>query len=115
MSQRENFGTVLVGEGLLTLEQLQQARELQAETGEALTRVLVEEGMVDEPKLVRTLAGHMGVEYISLGDLTVDPQRRRQVPEANPEHEPDNAGDDGDDDRFGQHSLPTNRRHRARP
>ena len=50
MAQRENFGTVLVGEGLVTLEQLQQAREIQAESGEALTRVLVEEKMIENSR-----------------------------------------------------------------
>lgn len=82
MAQSENFGTVLVGEGLLTLEQLQQAREIQAESGEALTRVLVDEAMVDETKLVRTLAGHMGVEFISLGDVTIDPTAAGLIPES---------------------------------
>lgn len=82
MAQRENFGTVLVGEGLLTLEQLQQARSLQAESGEALTRVLVEERMVDETKLVRTLAGHMGVEFVNLNDVTLDPTAAGLIPES---------------------------------
>ena len=82
MAQRENFGTVLVGEGLLSLEQLQQARDLQAESGEALTRVLVEEGMVDENRLVRTLASHMGVDFVNLGDITIDPTAASLIPES---------------------------------
>jgi type IV pilus assembly protein PilB len=81
VAQRENFGTVLVGEGLLTLDQLQQARQTQAETGEALTRVLVEEGMVDESRLVRVLAAHMGVEFVNLSDVTVDPAAAALIPE----------------------------------
>jgi type IV pilus assembly protein PilB len=82
VAQRENFGTVLVGEGLLTIEQLQVARRLQTESGEALTRVLVEEGMVDETRLVRTLAGHLGVEFISLTDVSLDPIAAGLVPES---------------------------------
>ncbi len=81
MAQRENLGTVLVGEGLVTSEDLHRARELQAETGEALTRVLVEEEMVDETKLVRVLAGHMGIEYVNLTDVTVDPAAAGLIPE----------------------------------
>lgn len=82
MAQGENFGTVLVGEGLLTLDQLHQAREIQAESGEALTRVLVEEKMVDETRLVRVLAGHMGVEFISLADVTIDPLAVDMIPDS---------------------------------
>ncbi|MCH7585676.1 MAG: Flp pilus assembly complex ATPase component TadA [Acidobacteria bacterium] len=81
MAQRENIGAILVREGLVTDEDLQAARGIQAETGEALTRVLVDERMIDETKLVRVLADHMGIEYVSLADVTVDPSAALLIPE----------------------------------
>ncbi|MCH7585709.1 MAG: Flp pilus assembly complex ATPase component TadA [Acidobacteria bacterium] len=81
MAQRENIGAILVREGLVTDEDLQAARGIQAETGEALTRVLVDERMIDETKLVRVLADHMGIEYVSLADVTVDPIAALLIPE----------------------------------
>ena len=81
MAQRENIGAILVGEGLVTEEDLKQARIIQADSGEALTRVLVEEELVDESKLVQVLAGHMGIDFVNLGDKTVDPAAAALIPE----------------------------------
>ncbi len=81
MAQRENLETVLIGEGLVSSEDLHRARELQMETGEALTRVLVEEQLVDESKLAQVLAGHMGVEFVNLAETTVDPSAAGLIPE----------------------------------
>ncbi len=81
MAQRENIGAILVREGLVTDDDLQVARGIQAESGEALTRVLVDESMIDEAKLVRVLAEHMGIEYVNLADVTVDPTAALLIPE----------------------------------
>ena len=81
MAQRENIGAILVREGLVTDDDLQAARGIQAETGEALTRVLVDERIIDEAKLVRVLAEHMGIEYVNLADVTVDPTAALLIPE----------------------------------
>ena len=81
MAQRENIEMILVGQGLVSSEDLTRAREIQADSGEALTRVLVEERMVDETKLVRVLADHMGVEFVNLGEVTVDPAAAAMIPE----------------------------------
>jgi len=81
VAQRENIGAILVREGLVTDDDLQVARGIQAESGEALTRVLVDESMIDEAKLVRVLAEHMGIEYVNLADVTVDPTAALLIPE----------------------------------
>ena len=79
--QRENIGAILVDEQLITDDDLKKARVVQAESGDALTRVLVEEQMIDEAKLVRVLASHMGIEFVSLADVTVDPAAAALIPE----------------------------------
>jgi len=81
VAQRENIGAILVREGLVTDDDLQAARGIQAESGEALTRVLVDESMIDETKLVLVLAEHMGIEYVNLADVTVDPTAALLIPE----------------------------------
>jgi len=80
--QPENFGSILVGEGLVTADELQRARELQSESGEALTRVLVDEKIVDEQRLVQSLAQHMGVDYVGLADVNVDPAAAALIPDS---------------------------------
>lgn len=82
MAEREHIGSVLVESGLVSDEDLQRARFRQAETGEPLTRVLVDEGMVEEVTLVRALGQHMGVDFISLAESTLDPAASALIPES---------------------------------
>jgi len=76
------LGAVLLEEGLLTQETLEKGMAMAAESGRPFGRVLVEEGFVDERDLVRTLAKHIGVEYIDLADITIDPAAAGLIPEA---------------------------------
>jgi type IV pilus assembly protein PilB len=80
--EREHIGSVLVESGLVSPGDLQRARERQAETGEPLTRVLVAEGMVEETALVKALGRHIGVDFISLADTTIDPAAAALIPES---------------------------------
>ena len=82
MAEREHIATLLVDDGLITRSDLQTAFAKQAESGDALTRVLVEEGMLDENTLARAMATHMGVEFISLADMAVDAGAASLIPEA---------------------------------
>jgi len=80
--EREHIGSVLVESGLVTSTEMQRARERQAETGEPLARVLVAEGMVEETALVKALGRHIGVDFISLADSTIDPAAAALIPES---------------------------------
>ena len=82
MLEREHIGAVLVESGLVSQLDMQRARERQAETGEPLTRVLVAEGMVDETALVQALGRHIGVDFVSLAETTIDPAAAALIPEA---------------------------------
>jgi type IV pilus assembly protein PilB len=82
LAEREHIGTVLVEAGLVTDVEMVRARSLQAETGDSLTRILVAEGMVGEVELAKILARHMGVEYLSLNDVTIDPAAAALIPES---------------------------------
>jgi len=50
---------MLLEEGLVTKPDLERALSLQAESGETLSRVLVDEEIVPEGDLVRMLARHV--------------------------------------------------------
>jgi len=82
LTEREHIGGVLVATGLVTDADMVRARTIQAETGDSLTRVLVAEGMVGEVDLAKTLASHIGVEYLSLNDVTIDPAAAALIPES---------------------------------
>lgn len=76
------LGTLLLEEGLISEARLNEGLALSAETERPLGRVLVEEGLVDERDLVRALAKHIGVEYVNLADVTIDPAAASMIPES---------------------------------
>ena len=76
-----NVGTMLLEDGLLSESQLEYAIASQEESGLPLGRVLVEEGLVSETDLMRTLASRLGIEFIDLADVSVDPSAAALVPE----------------------------------
>jgi type IV pilus assembly protein PilB len=72
---------MLVQEGLLDRADLDRATEIQGETGMPLGRILVEEKFVKETDLVKTLARHIGLEFVSLDEVTIDPSASALIPE----------------------------------
>ena len=80
-SDARHLGTMLLEEGLLSREQLDRAVETQIASGIPLGRVLVEEGFVVESDLVRTLARQIGIEYVDLSEVQIDPAAVATVPE----------------------------------
>ena len=80
--ETEHIGALLLEEGLLTRRDLDRAVEVQTNTGTPLTRVLVTEGIVEEADLVRALARHIGLEYVNLSEVNVDPVAAALLPES---------------------------------
>jgi hypothetical protein len=80
--ETEHIGALLLEEGLLTRRDLDRAVEVQTSTGTPLTRVLVTEGIVEEADLVRALARHIGLEYVNLSEVNVDPVAAALLPES---------------------------------
>ena len=81
MTDARHLGVMLLEEGVLTTEQLDAAIETQKESGEALGRILVEGGLVQESDLVRTLARQIGIEFVDLSEESIDPAAVATVPE----------------------------------
>ena len=80
-TEARHLGTMLVQEGLLDRANLERATEIQSDTGMPLGRILVEEGFVKETDLVKTLARHIGLEFVSLDEITIDPSATALIPE----------------------------------
>jgi type IV pilus assembly protein PilB len=73
MSTRNQLGTLLLERGLVTQEQLDTALEEQRQSRKSLGRVLIDAGIVSEGDLVSTLAARIGLEFVDLGDYSIDP------------------------------------------
>jgi type IV pilus assembly protein PilB len=73
---------LLLARGLLSDEQLTEARDTAQQKGRSLGRVLIELGYVTEAGLVAILAEQLGLEFIDLGDASLDASAIALVPEA---------------------------------
>jgi type IV pilus assembly protein PilB len=73
---------LLLARGLVTDEQLGEARDHAAQTGRSLGRVLIELGFVPESGLVAVLADQLGLEFVDLADAQLDQSALALVPES---------------------------------
>ena len=73
---------LLLARGLLSDEQLTEARDTAQQRGRSLGRVLIELGYVTEAGLVAILAEQLGLEFIDLADASLDASAIALVPEA---------------------------------
>jgi type IV pilus assembly protein PilB len=66
------LGEMLIGEGLLTREELDQGLQLQRTSGRRLGETLVDMGLVTSLDLTRVLANHLGVPFVDLDEHPPD-------------------------------------------
>lgn len=69
---REKMGGLLVRQGLITEEQLDEALARQAESGDKLGEVLVKELIVTEDQIAAALAEQKGLRHVSLASYEID-------------------------------------------
>ncbi|HUG74262.1 MAG TPA: ATPase, T2SS/T4P/T4SS family [Acidimicrobiia bacterium] len=79
---KDEVGAALIGSGLVTEQDVDNATERQAETGESLIDALVDDSALDEASLVRAMADYMGLDYVNLADAVVDPAAVALVPDS---------------------------------
>jgi type IV pilus assembly protein PilB len=77
----KSLGDILVEEGLLSRDQLDQAEEEQQRVGKSLGRVLVDMNLVKEADLVSALARQVGLEFVDLTEAQIDPAAASLLPE----------------------------------
>ena len=77
----KQLGEILVDQGLITPEQLQQALDEHRRSGRLLGRVLIDLGLAKEADLVRALAEQVGLEFVDLTEYKIDPSSTALLPE----------------------------------
>ena len=78
----KQLGQILIEQGFITPEQLEQALEEHRRTPKSLGRTLIDMGMIKEGDLVRALAEQVGLEFVDLSEYPVDPTATTLLPEA---------------------------------
>jgi type IV pilus assembly protein PilB len=78
----QQLDELLLARGLISEEQLTEARLQASERGRSLGRTLIELGFVTEAGLVEILAKQLGIEFVDLTEERIDPSVVALVPEA---------------------------------
>lgn len=74
------LGDLLVGNGTITQEQLQQALALQKQNGKRLGTVLQENNIITESQVIEALMTQLGLEFIDLNAYTVPSEMAQILP-----------------------------------
>ncbi len=74
------LGDILVNNGAITQEQLNQALELQKTKHERLGTILIEEGIINEQLLIETLEMQLGIDFIDLSKVRIPIELASLVP-----------------------------------
>jgi type IV pilus assembly protein PilB len=80
MPRIEALGQILLAQSTVTMEQLQQAIEIQHQTNGRLGRVLVEMGAITERDLAKAIAQQWELPYTELGEDTINPDAVKMLP-----------------------------------
>lgn len=73
VSSRERLGQILIESKQITEEQLKEALSVQTKTRKRLGQILVDKGFCTEAEVTRALAVRMGLTYIDLSEIKIDP------------------------------------------
>jgi type IV pilus assembly protein PilB len=77
----KQLGELLLEDGLITEEQLDEAAEEQGRTGLSLGRVLISRGLITEANLISLMAKRIGMEFVDLTEYQIDPSVAGLIPE----------------------------------
>ncbi len=78
----KQLGQILIEQGLITGEQLDEALEVHRNTPKSLGRVLIDLRMIKESDLVRALAEQVGLEFVDLADYPVEATATALLPDS---------------------------------
>jgi len=76
---RKPVGQILIGEGVLSEEQLQEGLRAQAESGGALGDMLIELGFIGRDELIKALATQYGLKFVNISDVDFPPELIAQI------------------------------------
>ena len=74
------LGDLLLGDGVVSQEQLEQAAQRQKETGDSMVHTLIEIGAVTEWEMAATLGKQLNVPFITLSHYEIDPDILESIP-----------------------------------
>ncbi len=70
--RRKRFGEILVGEGLINQEQMEEALQLQKKSGDSIGAILLDLGYITESDIVKTLSIQYQLPYLRPINYKID-------------------------------------------
>ncbi|HPZ08914.1 MAG TPA: type IV-A pilus assembly ATPase PilB [Candidatus Eremiobacteraeota bacterium] len=77
----KDIAEMLLEEGLITPRQLEKAIEQQKNSNESLEKIIIGLGYVTEKEVTEVIGKEMGVPFIDLDEVEIDPELARAIPE----------------------------------
>ncbi|MBI6873867.1 GspE/PulE family protein [Clostridium aciditolerans] len=78
---KKRLGDMLVEEGKISMQQLEQALRRQRAQGKRLGELLIDEGLVAEEEIIAVLEKQLGIKRIKLDDINIDRKAIKSIPE----------------------------------
>jgi type IV pilus assembly protein PilB len=79
---RGDFTEILVKKGILSADQLEEARSVATQTGAKINDALVKLGYATAEQVMAAVAEHSGIQFVDLTDVTIPPAVVEMVPES---------------------------------
>lgn len=70
--RRKKFGEILIAEGIISRDHLQQALEVQRQTGETLGEILLREAIISESDITRCICTQYGLPFLRLSSYKIE-------------------------------------------
>ncbi len=80
-SLNKDIGELLIEGGFITKRQLEKAKKRMEETNEPLQKILVQMGFVSEKDITEVIGQQMGVDFVDLDEMELEPELARSIPE----------------------------------
>ncbi|HKL78294.1 MAG TPA: ATPase, T2SS/T4P/T4SS family [Gammaproteobacteria bacterium] len=76
------LGDLLVQEGIISQQQLEDALKAQKESGKKLGQIFIDQGLITEKRLLEFVADQLDIDYIDLSQYQIDPEAAQALSEA---------------------------------
>lgn len=80
IDRRKKLGDLLIEAGILSEEQLNEALEIQKQTGSRLGSILIDNNFVSEDQIMEVLEFQLGIPFIDLNNITISNDVRHLIP-----------------------------------
>ncbi len=80
-SSRKRIGELLIEAGFVTNEQIDEALEIQRQTGEKLGTILLRCHFVSEEQILKAIETQLGIEYMDIKKIYIDEETAKMVSE----------------------------------